>query len=57
MAIELVPLPLPASADPSNFVNFGREVIGVNPGTLNPEQFAEIREALYKVGGFGLRHS
>jgi hypothetical protein len=49
MAIELVPLPLPASADPSKFADFGREVKGVHPGTLTPEQFGEIQEALYKV--------
>jgi len=48
MAIELQPLPLPAAADPSKFVNFGREVKGVDPGSLNPKEFAEIREALYK---------
>ena len=49
MTIELTPLPLPASADVSKFVDFGREVKGVNPGTLTPEQFQEIQEALYKV--------
>lgn len=49
MAIELVPLPLPASADPSKFVDFGREVKGVNPGSLSPELFEEVKDALYKV--------
>lgn len=49
MAIELVPLPLPASADPSKFVDFGREVKGVNPGSLSPELFEEVKNALYKV--------
>ncbi|KAN0082361.1 hypothetical protein V8E55_008156 [Tylopilus felleus] len=29
MAIEFSPLPLPASADPSHFVDFGREVKGL----------------------------
>ncbi|KAK7464338.1 hypothetical protein VKT23_006506 [Stygiomarasmius scandens] len=48
MAIELTPLPLPASADPSKFVDFGREVKGVSPGSLTPEQFEEIKNALYK---------
>jgi xanthine dioxygenase len=52
MAIELLPLPLPASADASKFVDFGREVKGVNPGSLNLTEFAEIREALYKVSLF-----
>ena len=49
MAIELTPLPLPASADESKFADFGREVKGVDPGALTPEQFREIQEALYKV--------
>lgn len=49
MAIEFVPLPLPASADASKFADFGREVKGVHPGDLTPEQFQEIQEALYKV--------
>ena len=49
MTIELTHLALPASADASKFADFGREVKGVNPGTLTPEQFQEIREALYKV--------
>ena len=49
MAIELVPLPLPASADASKFADFGREVKGIHPGTLTPEQFEEIQDALYRV--------
>ena len=49
MAIELVPLPLPESADASKFSEFGREVKNVDPGTLSPEQFKEIEELLYKV--------
>ncbi|KAI0028707.1 Clavaminate synthase-like protein [Vararia minispora EC-137] len=48
MAIELAPLPLPPSADASKFVDFGREVKGVNPGTLSSEQLEEIRQLLYK---------
>jgi len=48
MTIELTPLTLPASADPSKFADFGREVKGVDPGTLSSEQFQEIHEALYK---------
>ena len=44
MAIELAPLPLPPSADPSKFSEFGREVKGINPGTLTAEQFKEIEE-------------
>ncbi|KAI0962603.1 hypothetical protein AcV7_001408 [Taiwanofungus camphoratus] len=48
MAIETVPFTLPPSADASKFKNFGREVKGVNPGTLSPEQFKEIEQLLYK---------
>ncbi|KAF8551787.1 Clavaminate synthase-like protein [Imleria badia] len=48
MAIDLAPLPLPSSADPSYFVDLGREVKGVNLCELTPPQFAEIRDALYK---------
>lgn len=54
MTIELLPLPLPTSADPFRFVDFGREVMGVNLGSLECEQFEEILEALYKVCVFGL---
>jgi hypothetical protein len=49
MAIETVPLPLPPTADPSKFVDFGREVRGVHPGRLTDEQFKEIEQLLYKV--------
>jgi hypothetical protein len=49
MAIQTVPLTCPPSADPSTFANFGREVIGVNPGNLSPSEFAEIQQLLYKV--------
>jgi hypothetical protein len=53
MAIELVPLPLPAKADRVKMAEIGREVKGVDPKNVTPEQFAQIREALYKVGAFG----
>ena len=49
MAIELVPLPLPATADPSTFVDFGREVKGVDPGNLDEALLAKVKEALYMV--------
>jgi hypothetical protein len=49
MTIQTVPLTLPPSADPSKFVSFGREVIGVDPGNLSSSDFAEIRQLLYKV--------
>jgi xanthine dioxygenase len=49
MAIEPLPLPLPASADVSKFKVFGRQVKGVNPGELTPEEFEEVKKALYTV--------
>ncbi|PPR02341.1 hypothetical protein CVT24_011685 [Panaeolus cyanescens] len=42
------PIPLPPSADPAHFVDFGREVADVNPGNLSQEDFKQIEEALYK---------
>ncbi|KAI0931136.1 hypothetical protein AcW1_001383 [Taiwanofungus camphoratus] len=48
MAIEITPLPFPPSVDASKFANFGREVKGINPGALTPEQFIEIEQLLYK---------
>jgi xanthine dioxygenase len=49
MTIQVNPLNLPPSADPSKFSHFGREVIGVNPGNLSPAEFSEIEQLLYKV--------
>lgn len=49
MAIEVVPLPIPPSADAASFLEFGREVRGVHPGTLTSEQFKEVEQLLYKV--------
>lgn len=49
MAIEILPLPLPRTADPSKFKDFGREVRGVHPGRLTDEEFKEIEQLLYKV--------
>jgi hypothetical protein len=49
MAIETIPLTLPSSADPSKFTQFGREVIGADPGNLSPAEFAEIERLLYTV--------
>jgi xanthine dioxygenase len=49
MAIELLPIPLPTSADASMFKQVGREVKGVDPGNMSPEQMKEIEEALYKA--------
>lgn len=51
MAIELAPIALPATASGTDFdPDFGREVKGVNPGELTPEQFKEVEIALYTVG-------
>ncbi|KIY68022.1 Clavaminate synthase-like protein [Cylindrobasidium torrendii FP15055 ss-10] len=57
MAIEFVPLPLPASADPSKFAEFGREVKGVDPSAIpsNPELFKQIHDALYKYNALLFR--
>ncbi len=51
MAIELVPIPLPASADASKLAGFGRQVKGVNLADIAPgsELFKEIESALYTV--------
>jgi hypothetical protein len=49
MAIELLPLPLPTSADASKLAEFGREVKGIDPAQVSPEEFKEIEQALYKV--------
>jgi hypothetical protein len=49
MSIQVESLPLPPSANPASFPEFGREVKGVHPGELTPEQFKEIEELLYKV--------
>jgi hypothetical protein len=62
MTIQTIPLTLPPSADPSRFIDFGREIIGVNPANLSTSDFAEIQQLLYKVrifprGYSGLEHS
>ena len=49
MAIETFPLPLPPTADPSKFKDFGREVRGVHPGRLTDEEFKDIEQLLYRV--------
>ncbi|KAF8753723.1 Alpha-ketoglutarate dependent xanthine dioxygenase [Rhizoctonia solani] len=57
MAIEVLPLPLPPSADASKFKEFGREVKGVDVGNLTPEQFKEIEELLYKYNALLFRNT
>jgi len=56
MTIQTVPLTLPPSADPSKFVNFGREVIGVDPGNLSSSDFTEIQGLLYKYDALLFRN-
>ncbi|KAJ4482571.1 Clavaminate synthase-like protein [Lentinula aciculospora] len=48
MAITLTPLPIPSTADPSNFAVFGQEVLGVNPGKCSADELKEIKDALYR---------
>ncbi|QRV80387.1 alpha-ketoglutarate dependent xanthine dioxygenase [Ceratobasidium sp. AG-Ba] len=57
MAIEVAPLPLPPSADPSKFADFGREVIGVDAGNLTEEQFKEVEQLLYKHSALLFRNT
>ena len=50
MAIEVVPLPVPASVDKSKFSpEFGREIRGVKPGEFSVEDFLQVHELLHKV--------
>lgn len=42
-------LPVPPSADPAAFQDFGRKVEGFDPETVNEKGMAEIIEMLYKV--------
>ncbi len=51
MTFRTVPLALPPSADPLKFSNFGRQVIGANPGDLSPSEFSEIQQLLSCVMG------
>jgi len=57
MAIELLPLPVPASANVEKLVDFGREVKGVNPADFTLEEFKEIEQALYKHGALLFRNA
>nr|GAT57043.1 dioxygenase [Mycena chlorophos] len=57
MAISLLPLPIPPSADAAELADFGREVVGVDPGNLTPAQFVEVREALYKYDALLFRNA
>jgi hypothetical protein len=49
MSIQIKSLPLPPSANSQFFAEFGKEIKGVNPADLTPEQFKEIEQLLYKV--------
>ncbi|KAI9510760.1 alpha-ketoglutarate dependent xanthine dioxygenase [Russula earlei] len=57
MTVQTIPLTLPPSADPSKFADFGREVVGVNPGDLSPSDFAEIEQLLYKYDALLFRNA
>lgn len=48
MPVQVLPVPLPPSADASKFQDFGRIVEGVDPANLSPEEFKEIEQLLYK---------
>ncbi|KAJ3781472.1 Clavaminate synthase-like protein [Lentinula aff. detonsa] len=48
MTINLAFLPLPASAEPSHFLTFGREVKDIHPGNCTLEQLEDIKQALYQ---------
>lgn len=49
MAIEVLPIPLPPSANPAKFGQMGREIRGVNPGNATEEELKQIQDLLYKV--------
>jgi hypothetical protein len=49
MAIEVTPLSLPSSADPTKFSDFGRVVKGVDLNQLTGEEFKRVSDLLYKV--------
>ncbi|KAJ1302647.1 hypothetical protein OPQ81_002964 [Rhizoctonia solani] len=57
MAVEVLPLPLPHSADASKFKDFGREVKGLDIGNLTPEQFKQVEELLYKHSALLFRNT
>ncbi|KAG8742615.1 hypothetical protein FRC10_001213 [Ceratobasidium sp. 414] len=57
MSIKVAPLPLPPSADPSKFNDFGREVVGLDAGNLTPEQFKEVEQLLYKHSALLFRNT
>ncbi|KZT21960.1 Clavaminate synthase-like protein [Neolentinus lepideus HHB14362 ss-1] len=50
MAVEIISLPAPTSADPSSCPDFGREIRGINPNELNEEEFKLVSDLLYKHG-------
>ncbi|KAF9011249.1 Clavaminate synthase-like protein [Cyathus striatus] len=47
-AIDLIPIPLPPSANKEKLCDFGREVKGIHPGKLTQEQILKVEEALYR---------
>lgn len=43
------PIPIPPSADPAKFKDFGRQVEGFEPDNVTSEQMEEIMDMLYRV--------
>lgn len=43
------PIPVPPSADPAMFKDFGRQVEGFEPDNVTSEQMEEIMDMLYKA--------
>ncbi|PPQ79361.1 hypothetical protein CVT25_002631 [Psilocybe cyanescens] len=50
MSLSFIPLTFPSSLDSTKFNDFGREVVGVNPGEreLTEEEFKTVEKALYQ---------
>ncbi|KZS93511.1 Clavaminate synthase-like protein [Sistotremastrum niveocremeum HHB9708] len=56
MSLQVLPLPLPPSADPAKFAEFGREIKGFKPSEdFNDPQYKEIEQLLYKHGALLFR--
>lgn len=49
MTVKVESFPLPPTADPDKFSEFGKVVTGVNPAKLSESEFKEIEDLLYKV--------
>ncbi|KAF9025435.1 hypothetical protein BDZ89DRAFT_79872 [Hymenopellis radicata] len=56
ITIQFAPLPFPPSIDKSRLGDFGREVIGIHPASLDDETFPAIERALYKYDALLFRN-